>query len=122
MLYSSSIALWQNMIFMDAKILGHRIRKAREKAGFKQTELAEKLGTDQRTISRLENGAYRIDALELSTLAQILNVSVFYFFEDELLPTDLDHVLLTAFHRLPNEKMKRSIIEVVRILSEDLTD
>lgn len=41
------------------------LREAREDAGVTQQELAERLGTDQSTISKCERGERRIDVIEL---------------------------------------------------------
>ncbi len=40
-------------------LLATAIRKAREKAGLSQTELARKIGTKQSAISRVESGVYK---------------------------------------------------------------
>jgi len=41
---------------MDAKIIGRRIRTARERLGLSQEALATAIGRDQRTVSEYENG------------------------------------------------------------------
>ena len=40
-------------------LLATAIRKAREKAGLSQTDLARKIGTKQSAISRVESGVYK---------------------------------------------------------------
>ena len=47
---------------------------AREKAGLKQSELAEKLGRHQPFVSNLEAGQRRIDLIELLDIAAALDV------------------------------------------------
>lgn len=43
--------------------MGRRLRRARQRAGLGQAELAEALETDQSTISRIERGAIPRQAL-----------------------------------------------------------
>jgi transcriptional regulator with XRE-family HTH domain len=54
--------------------IAENLRKARERSGLTQTELAEKTGIDQRQISRYENGQIcKYDKLVL--IAEALNIS-----------------------------------------------
>ena len=54
----------------------HKIGVAREKAGLSQAELAEKLGTDQANISRIESGARDITLETLAKLAKALGLKL----------------------------------------------
>jgi transcriptional regulator with XRE-family HTH domain len=64
------------------KQIGQRIHKARIRAGITQAELAEKLGVDRVAITRYENGHRGPHISDVPLLAQILNVSPLFFFED----------------------------------------
>ena len=55
----------------EQKILVEKLRKAREDAGLDQTQAAQKLGTTQSYISKLESGQRRIDVIQLKELAKI---------------------------------------------------
>ncbi len=55
---------------------------------------------------------------DLPTIAQALEVPLLYLFEGELTATDLDHVLLKEFQRLPSLEAKRSAIEILRLYTD----
>lgn len=61
--------------------VGGLIRHHRDRAGLNQTELAERVGMVQETISRMERGAYAPSFETLVDLAKALNVEVRDFFE-----------------------------------------
>ena len=105
---------------MTPKLLGERLRKAREQAGFAQEELATLVGRDQRTISEYENGKRKISATDLADFADSLNVSVLYFYEEQATRNDLDEAMLLEFQHLPTTEMKKAIIETVRLISRAL--
>ena len=56
----------------------YRIREAREKLGWTQSELAKKMGTTQQTIQRYEAGAVDVNSSKLVRLAEILGTTVDY--------------------------------------------
>jgi transcriptional regulator with XRE-family HTH domain len=62
--------------------MGIRIRAARELLGLTQTQLAAQLEVDQSSIADWEAGNSMIHASHLPLLAEILNVSILFFFED----------------------------------------
>jgi len=59
-----------------ALALGLAVQQLRDKRGLSQQELAEKIGVSQPTLSRLERGLGRPDALILRRLAEALGVTV----------------------------------------------
>ena len=102
---------------MDSKLLGLRIREARERLGLSQEEFAARTGRDQGAISEYENGKRRLSAIDLPTFAEVLQVSLLYFYEGEITLDDLDHTLVREFQRLPSVEAKQAAIDVLRILS-----
>lgn len=58
----------------ENKILVATLIKARESAGLKQAELAERLNKRQQFISRIESGLRRIDLLEFIMIARALRM------------------------------------------------
>ena len=101
---------------MDPKLFGNRIRQARERRGISQDELARLISKDQRAISEYENGKRRLAAVDLPVLANVLDVSLLHFFEDDPNVYDLDRFLLEEFHRLPTLKAKQILIGIARVL------
>lgn len=100
---------------MDLEAFGQRLRQARERVGISQEELARLMGKDQTAISEYERGKRKVTITDLPTLANILKVSIGYFFEGELTADDYDRALLREFHHLPDDT-KLDAIEVVRLL------
>lgn len=61
---------------MDQKKIGNFLRDLRKANGFTQEQVAEKLGTSSRTISRWETGAYMPDISLLVAIAEMYDVDV----------------------------------------------
>ncbi len=105
-----------NTLILNAKLLGIRIRQARERLSISQEDFAVLVSKDQRAISEFENGKRKLSAIDLLTFAKILEVPLLYFYEGEITTEDMDHVLLSEFHRLPTSETKQAAIEMIRIL------
>ena len=88
---------------MNASLFGNRIRQAREQLGMSQDELAALVKKDQRAISDYENGKRKLSATELPLFAQILNVSILYFYEDALNTSDVEQEILAELNAIPSE-------------------
>lgn len=97
---------------MDAATLGNRIRRARERLGMSQEELAELISRRQYSVSAYESGKQRIFAIDLPKIAEVLDVPVAYFFEEE--PVDDEDLLLTEFRRLPTKDARKLAIQLLR--------
>ena len=62
------------------RMVGDRIKAARESIGLNQKELSEKLGfKDRQTLSAIENGARKVSSAELLALMKILLKDLEYF-------------------------------------------
>lgn len=105
---------------VDSKVLGARIRQARESLEISQEELAELVNKDQRSISEYETGKRRLSAIDLPTFANALNVPILFFYEDEVSLDDFDRAMLAELHRLPSSEAKLAAVELVRVLSRTL--
>lgn len=76
--------------------LGERLREARKYLGLKQEEVAAYLKIGRTALTDIESGQRRVEAIELTRLAQLYRQSVAYFTgEDESsagLPIDVAHL------------------------------
>ena len=106
---------------VDLDLFGARVRQARERRGLSQDELAELIHKDQRAISEYENGKRRLAAVDLPLLARVLDVSLLYFFEDDVNVHDLDRTLLEQFHEL-TPQAKRLLIKIAKVVLDETTD
>ena len=115
--------------------VGARLRYRRMLIGMSQEALAEKLGLTFQQIQKYEKGQNRVGASRLYQIAQILEVSVGYFFEE--LPdtaaedgdprhahNPLDFVssqeglqLNLAFNKIDDDVTRRRLVELVRALA-----
>ena len=67
---------------MDAKKLGKKIKMARIELDLNQSELAEKIGAKQKSISRYENGLSMPSIETLVKISKVLKKSPGYFLEE----------------------------------------
>ncbi len=68
---------------MNLKLIGSRIREARERLGLSQEDLANLIGKSQNAVSDYEHGRRAIRISELPELARALKLPIAYFFGDE---------------------------------------
>lgn len=63
-------------------VLGRVLADARERHGFKQADLAGKLGLPPSYLSKIENGTRRLDVIELIHIAEAMNADVAVLIDD----------------------------------------
>lgn len=114
--------------------VGLRIRLRRKEIGISQEKLGEALGITFQQVQKYERGANRISASKLWETARALRVPVAYFYEgladmDEpiasTLPFGAQDFLMTpeglelaaSFLKLPNGRIRRKFVELVRAIS-----
>ncbi len=96
------------------KLFGKRIKELREKKRYTQEKLAEVLGLDYQTISRIETGYYFTSYDNLEKLATALDVEVKDLFqtkhleEDSEITTQIIKILENA-----SSEEKRLIFKVI---------
>ena len=85
---------------IDRQKLGARLREAREYLGLSQDEVAKYLSIPRTALSHVESGQRRIDALELTKVAQLYKRPVAYFTgetqSDSSMPEDVAHLARAA--------------------------
>jgi transcriptional regulator with XRE-family HTH domain len=125
--------------------VGSRVRLRRMLLGLSQEKLAEQLGLTFQQVQKYEKGINRIGASRLFELARVLGVPVQFFYDDAPIgaaaegvarasgfadrPVDDNLVdflhsregieLTKAFVRISDQKVRRSIVELVRALASD---
>lgn len=116
--------------------VGARVRMRRFLVGMSQGKLAGHLGVTFQQVQKYEKGMSRISASRLQTIANVFEVPVGFFFENivdyplvegEALSEAVDATLLTqdgmalnkAFVQIKSTKVRRSVIELVKLLAED---
>jgi len=121
--------------------VGSRIRLRRNMLGMSQEKLGENLGITFQQIQKYEKGTNRVGASRLQAIASILSVPVAFFFEDapgqetaasrgfaedasmafavEFCGSPEGLQLNRAFVKIPDVKVRRRIIELVKSLAAD---
>jgi transcriptional regulator with XRE-family HTH domain len=123
--------------------VGSRVRFRRMLLGMSQEKLGEKLGLTFQQVQKYEKGINRIGASRLFDLAQVLGVSVQFFYEEAPAPEGHAFVpegfaekpeehsiveflrsrdgleLNKAFVRISDVKARRAIVELVRSLANE---
>ena len=85
----------------------NRIRDLREDMDLRQSDLAQKTGIDQRTISNYETGKTSPDAESLIILADFFDVTI-------------DYLVGRANYNLSSKNKKIKLIEEIQRLLEEL--
>ena len=123
--------------------VGSRVRFRRMLLGMSQEKLGERLGLTFQQVQKYEKGINRIGASRLFDLAQVLGVSVQFFYEEAPMPEARtlasngmadgpdEHSIVEflrsrdglelnrAFVRIPDLKARRAIVDLVRSLAND---
>ncbi len=119
------------------KHVGGRVRMRRMMLGMSQEKLGDALGLTFQQVQKYEKGTNRMGASRLQHIADILQVPVTFFFDGapgqpnadgsapsptfvfEFLATSDGFALTRAFTRLPNSKLRRSIVALVKEIAGD---
>ena len=91
--------------------VGSRVRFRRMLLGMSQEKLGEKLGLTFQQIQKYEKGINRIGASRLFDLAQVLGVSVQFFYEEAPAAAEASQFVPDGFAERPDEG---SIVEFLR--------
>lgn len=120
------------------KEVGRRIRKRRQQLRISQTALGAAVGVSFQQIQKYERGSNRISSSTLYSTAQVLGVSITYFFEgllqsytvddtelnrraiirEEFVATDEGQRLVDAFMTVPS-KMRPKLISLLATFGAD---
>ena len=67
-------------------LIGRNIKYLRKSTGMTQEQLADKIGVDQKQVSRIEGGHARAKLPTYLQIANVFGVSIDYFLANALLP------------------------------------
>jgi transcriptional regulator with XRE-family HTH domain len=116
--------------------MSERVRMQRLMLGLSQSALADGLGLTFQQVQKYEKGSNRLSASRLQRTAQILQVTPEFFFDGargqsnghdnapalpyvaEFLATSNGIKLTRAFTRLPDAKLRRSIVALVEQIAD----
>ncbi|MGZ5261715.1 MAG: helix-turn-helix domain-containing protein [Burkholderiales bacterium] len=118
--------------------VGSRLRKRRRMVGISQEKLGEALGLTFQQIQKYEKGVNRIGASRLQQAADVLGVTVSFFFEggadgpfesdgrapspaylDDFVSSEDGLRLAKAFMQIPRSAVRLRIVALVRELAGD---
>jgi transcriptional regulator with XRE-family HTH domain len=122
------------------KEIGSRVRMRRMLIGMSQEKLGEMLGLTFQQVQKYEKGTNRISVSRLLDIANILGVSIHYFYEgvtspkgdpagfgedaappyvSDFMNAPEGHQLMKAFMSIKSQKIRRSIIQLAVSLAAD---
>lgn len=123
--------------------VGGRVRMRRKMLGISQADLASSLGLTFQQVQKYEHGANRISASKLYGIARTLQTPVSFFFDgladtagasvdseaaraegvlQALLTTPDGFALAEAFPRISQGRIRRQVLDLVRIMAADESD
>jgi transcriptional regulator with XRE-family HTH domain len=123
--------------------VGKRLRLRRNLVGLSQDELARRLGLTSQLIQKYEAGETRISASRLYDIAGQLAVPITWFFDEledkkrtsvkseqtsqgqdwsELVTKRESRELLELYFGIPNERLRRKVLEMAQILKATDTE
>lgn len=102
---------------MDYEEMGHKLKVERVKLNYKQEYLAEKIGVQQKYISKIEHGGAKPEFAKIYELANLLGVSLDYLAGREGTMND-DYLTNTILIRLQllSSSEKNTLVRGDRIL------
>ena len=118
--------------------VGGQIRTRRLLLGMNQEELAQRLGLTFQQVQKYESGANRVSASRLSEIADVLGVSVEYFFgglsseegkespEDDRLREMMQRTetieLVRVYYGISDPSIRRQFLEMVKVTANPHRD
>jgi transcriptional regulator with XRE-family HTH domain len=128
---------------IDAHV-GRRIRMRRALLGLSQEKLAESVGVTFQQVQKYERGANRVSASRLHQLAQVLQVSIDYFYQEftegstrrtrnglsdspqdilkdeDKLYTKETADLLKVYYSIKDDRKRRELLKIIRSMVENM--
>ena len=92
----------------EDRIISHKVKTARKKAGIPQTELADHLGITYQQLQKYEKGTNRNSAGRLMAIAKALGKTVSFFFDN----IEEGHQALPSQHQRMCIELSRSFMKI----------
>ena len=104
---------------LDYKVIGKRIKKARERKGYTQGELGKKLGISTAFKSRVVRGTGKPNLTRFEQMSEVLNVPLSYFFNGSVSTEKgyLSGEFKEVLKKCDPEKQK-AILKIAKIISK----
>ena len=115
--------------------VGWRIRSLRERSGISQAAMARRLGISFQQLQKYESGKNRISAGRLKMVAELLELPVESFFQNDEASQEPGHgayptikefresveglELMRAFRRIPSLQTRERVLALVKTLAEE---
>ncbi len=107
--------------------VGKRVRFKRKMMGLTQSDLGEKVDLTFQQIQKYEKGENRISASKLYQIAQVLDTTVSFFFEDysetqeqkEITDDKQSIDLVQSFKSIKNPKVKKRIMMLIESVRDE---
>jgi len=110
--------------------IGRRLKIRRLDLGISQATVADALGLTFQQVQKYEKGTNRISAARLQRIAEILDVSIAYFYDEKigeskkrqaafaLLETAYSLRLIRAFTRIKDRRTQLSTVELIEGIAD----
>ena len=111
--------------------VGNRIRLRRKLINMTQEQLARDLGITFQQVQKYERGSNRVSASRLFQIAEILDVTVTFFFDDwdnqpvgaqnekSLFRDERSLTMLSYFDRISDDKVRDQLVALARTLANE---
>lgn len=103
----------------DKKILGQKFKTHRKAKGLTQFELAEKVGLNEKQISRIEAGLNYPTYLTLAKLLEVLEINVNEILLNAHQEKPHSHGEITRIVKNANPKEIKTYIDVLKVLKRN---
>lgn len=108
----------------SANTLGYKIKQMRKSKGWTQEQLAEKIGIDNKHLSRIEKGYHMPTYQILKNLAQIFNFDIRTFedisIEDISIPDKTTLKSMQILNSAKTDKEKKYFLSVLQLAQKGL--
>lgn len=90
--------------------LPEQIKQIREKLGFSQRQMAQKIGVPQSTISRIESGKVNISQNTIQKFCEATNTFILFVSKDSNISEEKNL-------QVENQKLKNKLVDILKIIT-----